>query len=76
MRLSALVVVASVAVSPSGTRLGKGLGYGELEWGILSDLGVIDTETVVMTTVHDCQAGKSCGVLSPGYIYIMEFCGI
>jgi 5-formyltetrahydrofolate cyclo-ligase len=30
-----VVVVASVAVGLNGVRLGKGLGYAELEWGIL-----------------------------------------
>jgi len=50
-----LVVVASVAVSPSGVRLGKGMGYAELEWGILYELGVVNSETKVITTVHDCQ---------------------
>ena len=30
-----VVVVASVAVALNGVRLGKGLGYAELEWGIM-----------------------------------------
>jgi len=30
-----VVVVASVAVATNGVRLGKGLGYAELEWGIM-----------------------------------------
>ena len=34
-----LVVVGSVVVSHDGTRLGKGLGFAELEWGILHELG-------------------------------------
>lgn len=50
-----LFVVASVAVSPSGVRLGKGMGYAELEWGILYDLGVVNSQTKVITTVHDSQ---------------------
>jgi len=50
-----LVVVASVAVGTNGVRLGKGLGYAELEWGILYELGMVNSETTVLTTVHDCQ---------------------
>ena len=50
-----IVVVGSVAVTKSGRRLGKGLGYAELEWGILYDLGVVDQYTLVITTVHDYQ---------------------
>jgi len=51
-----LLVVASVAVCPvTGVRLGKGLGYAELEWGILTELGVVSDSTFVVTTVHDSQ---------------------
>ena len=51
-----LYVVGSVAVSAQGVRLGKGLGYAEMEWAILVELGVVDPEkTVVVTTVHEDQ---------------------
>eukprot|EP00536_Pseudo-nitzschia_multiseries_P007263 jgi/Psemu1/304739/fgenesh1_kg.167_\ len=52
-----LVVVGSTAVCPrSGARVGKGEGFAELEWGILSAQGNLDAETcLVVTTVHDCQ---------------------
>lgn len=53
-----LFVVGSVVVSPDGTRLGKGMGYAELEWGILYELGKVDQTTVVVTTVHDQQITK------------------
>ena len=37
-----LVVVASAAVCAStGARLGKGAGYGEVEWAILAELGKV-----------------------------------
>ena len=42
-------------VSTNGVRLGKGLGYAELEWAILYLHGMVSDKTVVMTTVHDCQ---------------------
>lgn len=52
-----LVVVGSTAVCPdSGARVGKGEGFAELEWGILSLQGNLDAETtLVVTTVHDEQ---------------------
>ncbi|KAL7524369.1 hypothetical protein ACHAXR_000549 [Thalassiosira sp. AJA248-18] len=52
-----LVVVGSTAVCPdTGARVGKGEGFAELEWGILSEQGNLDASKVlVVTTVHDCQ---------------------
>ena len=52
-----LVVVGSSAVCPTtGARVGKGEGFAELEWGILSLMGNLDAEkTLVVTSVHDCQ---------------------
>lgn len=52
-----LVVVGSTAVCPrTGARVGKGEGFAELEWGILSLQGNLDASTtLVVTTVHDEQ---------------------
>ena len=52
-----LVVVGSTAVCPTtGARVGKGEGFAELEWGILSLMGNLDAQqTLVVTTVHDVQ---------------------
>lgn len=50
-----LVVAGSVAVSESGDRVGKGEGYSDLEWGVLSEFGLVDDETRVATTVHEMQ---------------------
>lgn len=52
-----LVIVGSTAVCPeTGARVGKGEGFAELEWGILSAQGNLDPETtLVVTTVHDEQ---------------------
>eukprot|EP00980_Cylindrotheca_fusiformis_P007980 scaffold1697_cov120-Cylindrotheca_fusiformis.AAC.62 len=52
-----LVVVGSTAVCPeTGARVGKGEGFAELEWGILSEQGNLDADTtLVVTTVHDEQ---------------------
>jgi len=50
-----LVLVGSVAVSPAGARVGKGEGYSDLEFAILTELGLVDDETTVVTTVHGSQ---------------------
>jgi len=50
-----LLVVGSVAVSPDGARLGKGHGYGEIEYGILRQLGCVDECTPIASTVHELQ---------------------
>ena len=52
-----LVVVGSTAVCPkTGARVGKGEGFAELEWGILSAQGNLNAATtLVVTTVHDEQ---------------------
>lgn len=61
-----LVVCGSVAVEWSGARLGKGGGYSDLEFAIASEAGLVDTDTVVATTVHPCQ------VLEDGTIPMTE----
>ncbi len=50
-----LIVEGSVAVSTLGDRLGKGHGYGDLEYGILAEIGIIDDKVPIATTVHDLQ---------------------
>ena len=50
-----LFVVASVACSSNGVRLGKGLGYAEIEWGIFHTMMAVNHRTIVATTVHDSQ---------------------
>ncbi|WP_144921140.1 5-formyltetrahydrofolate cyclo-ligase [Halorubrum salsamenti] len=62
-----LVIAGSVGVTTDGARIGKGEGYSDLEWGVLSELGAVDSEalrasgsrtrsdddaTAVATTVH------------------------
>jgi len=50
-----LVITGSVAVDTRGGRLGKGGGYGDLEYAILREIGVIDDNVYVATTIHDLQ---------------------
>src|SRR5919197_1786697 len=55
MRPVDLVVCGSVAVNRKGARVGKGGGFSDLEFGLLSEAGLIGERTVVATTVHPCQ---------------------
>lgn len=50
-----LLVTGSAAVSRNGVRFGKGHGYFDLEWAMLSDLKLVDRDTVIIAIVHDCQ---------------------
>ncbi len=50
-----LIVEGSVAVDLNGGRLGKGEGYGDKEFDILSRVGLVFQCTPVATTVHDVQ---------------------
>ncbi|MCS7125572.1 MAG: 5-formyltetrahydrofolate cyclo-ligase, partial [Aigarchaeota archaeon] len=50
-----LIVVGSVAVGRDGSRIGKGEGYGEIEYAILREYGKVDENVLVATNVHDLQ---------------------
>ena len=50
-----LIVSGSVAVDEQGSRVGKGEGYSDLEFAILRESGLVDDETVTVTTVHERQ---------------------
>ena len=50
-----LIVSGSVAVTKDGGRIGKGEGYSDLEYAVLRELGLVDEETPVATTIHDRQ---------------------
>jgi len=57
-----LVVSGSVAVTLAGARVGKGEGFADLEFAVLSELGAVDESTVVATTVHERQVVESAPV--------------
>ena len=38
-----------------GLRIGKGEGFADLEWAMMTAMGAVNKDTVVITTVHDCQ---------------------
>jgi len=50
-----LIVSGSVAVNREGVRVGKGEGYSDLEFAILSECEIVDDDTVTTTTVHELQ---------------------
>ena len=50
-----LLITGSSAVSLSGFRMGKGHGYFDLEWALLSEIGAADDSSEIACVVHDCQ---------------------
>jgi 5-formyltetrahydrofolate cyclo-ligase len=50
-----LIVEGSVAVDRKGGRVGKGGGFGDLEFAILREVGSITDATPLITTVHPLQ---------------------
>jgi 5-formyltetrahydrofolate cyclo-ligase len=50
-----LVVAGCVVVGEDGARLGKGGGFSDLELAVAAEAGLIDSSTVVVSTVHDLQ---------------------
>jgi 5-formyltetrahydrofolate cyclo-ligase len=50
-----LLVTGGSAVSRNGVRFGKGHGYFDLEWAILSEIGLVDENSQIADVVHDCQ---------------------
>lgn len=50
-----LMVTGASAVSRDGVRFGKGHGFFDLEWGMFTEVGIVDERTPVIAVVHDCQ---------------------
>lgn len=50
-----LKIAGSVAVDLKGGRIGKGGGYSDLEFAVLTAYGLIEETTQVLTTVHKVQ---------------------
>jgi 5-formyltetrahydrofolate cyclo-ligase len=55
-------VVGSVAVSREGGRTGKGAGFADLETGIFRELGIIDAQTPMATTIHSSQLAPDAAI--------------
>jgi 5-formyltetrahydrofolate cyclo-ligase len=50
-----LILCGTVAVRRDGARIGKGGGYSDLEYAIAIELGIINSRTPIITTVHPLQ---------------------
>ncbi|CAL9531242.1 hypothetical protein SUDANB145_04026 [Streptomyces sp. enrichment culture] len=50
-----LIVLGSVAVNRDGARIGKGAGYSDIEFALLTEAGLVTPETIIVTTVHPLQ---------------------
>jgi 5-formyltetrahydrofolate cyclo-ligase len=50
-----LIVCGTVAVNAAGVRVGKGGGYADLEFALLTELGLVGEHTTIATSVHDLQ---------------------
>lgn len=55
MRRVDMVISGSVAVDRTGTRVGKGGGFADLEYGLAAAAGILGPDTPVVTTVHPMQ---------------------
>lgn len=49
------MVTGASAVSVDGVRFGKGHGFFDLEWGMFTELGIVDDRTPVTAMVHEVQ---------------------
>ncbi len=50
-----LLITGASAVNLGGQRMGKGHGYFDLEWALLSEIGAVGESTEIAVVVHDCQ---------------------
>lgn len=49
-----LLITGGSAVSLHGQRMGKGHGYFDLEWALLSEAGAVGETSEIVDVVHDC----------------------
>lgn len=49
------IATGASAVSVDGVRFGRGHAFFDLEWGIFTDLGLVEDRTPVVAVVHDVQ---------------------
>lgn len=54
-----MLVLGAVVASKTGQRIGRGNGYVDLDFGILSKSGAITDKTIIVATVHDEQVNQS-----------------
>ena len=54
-----LMVTGCSVVSQSGVRFGKGHGYFDVEWAVMSELGKTDENTAIVVVCHDVQVREA-----------------
>ena len=57
-KANSVVLFAKASSTPFvlvGWRIGKGEGYADLEWAMMRCMEAVSADTMVVTTVHDCQ---------------------
>lgn len=50
-----VMVTGTGAINTRGVRFGKGHGFFDLEWALLSAVGIVGPDTTTAAVVHDCQ---------------------
>ena len=50
-----LMLTGASAVSKNGVRFGKGHGFFDMEWGMFSDIKVVNEKTPIIAVVHNTQ---------------------
>jgi 5-formyltetrahydrofolate cyclo-ligase len=70
-----LVVLGCVAVTPDGAQLGKGGGFGDLEFALLREMDKLTPRTPIVTTVHDAQVLEAGAIpMSPHDVPLTHVC--
>ncbi|HUW80206.1 MAG TPA: 5-formyltetrahydrofolate cyclo-ligase [Acidocella sp.] len=64
------LVTGASAVSLEGVRFGKGHGFFDLEWGMFTDIGIVDEASPVVAIVHDVQVVEDKLIPSPTDIIV------
>lgn len=50
-----MILTGATAVTRSGSHVGGGQAFLDLEWGLLAELDLVDASTPTVCVVHDCQ---------------------
>jgi len=50
-----VLATGAAAISKDGMRFGRGLGYFDIEWGLLAEMGLVRETTPIIAFVHDVQ---------------------
>ncbi len=73
MEILDFIVVGCVAVTRAGGRTGKGGGFADLELGIFRELGKLNPDTFLTTTVHSSQVVRDDDVVMMAHDSALHF---